>query len=146
MLRQLLSGKEPPIDRYELKNLKEQLYAADELDRERQEAAAESARAERIRREENHQKQVEELRKSYDGTLESLLKYTSSCYRSEERTEAWKLVYDLLMQWKTGSLRSCSPLELQSFFKICAGLLEYETRPKNEILSLIERMIGGAAA
>lgn len=146
VLRQLLSEKAPPIDRYELKNLKEQLYAADELDRERQEAAAESARAERIRREENHQRQVEGLRKSYDGTLESLLKYTSSCYRSEERTEAWKLVYDLLMQWKTGSLRSCSTLELQSFFEICAGLLEYETRPKNEILSLIERMIGGAAA
>lgn len=142
VLRQLLANG-IPYPQSGIDVLKSQLYTEKELEQERLEEAEQTARRERMEQEEKRKNRLQMLRKTYDGTMESLVEFTSEFRYREERIEAWKLVYEKLTECDAEAIAASSSLEIQSFFKICAKLLEYEARPKNEILSLVNKLMGG---
>lgn len=143
VLRQLLAAG---IQNFSINSLKAQLYTEKELEQERRKDEEQTAYKKQLKIAERREAQRKKLQETYNGTLESLSKFLSNFYLEEEQADAVKIAYEKILEWEVGSLSTCSSLEIQHFFRVCANLLKHEAGPKNEILDLARKMIGGGAA
>lgn len=131
---------------YELSRLKEIIYSKKELEAEEEAAAAEQERQHRLQRQKRLQELQERMKQQYDGSAESLVRFTGAYYHREERQTALEMVFEMLRVWPAGCAETLPPEEVQNFFKLCGELVRREVRPRAEILDMVQMMIGGKAA
>ena len=56
------------------------------------------------------------------------------------------VVYEKLLEWQAGCAQTFAAKEMQKFFELCGGLVKYEPRPRREILTMVQTIVGGEAA
>lgn len=144
VLRQLLARN--ACNGYEAERLKEQIYSKEEMEAERKAAAEQKALEKERQRQQEVTERQEKLASCYDGSAESLLQFVRGYYYSETRKAALNMVYEKLLEWPAGCAQTLEAEEMRKFFELCGGLVMYEPRPRKEILTLVQTIVGGEAA
>lgn len=144
VLRQLLARD--ACNGYEAEQLKERFYSKEEMEAERKAAAEQEEQEKERQRQQEVMERQENLARCYDGSAESLLQFMRGYYYGETRKAALDMVYEKLLEWPAGCAQSLAAQEMQKFFELCGGLVIYEPRPRREILTMVQTIVGGEAA
>ena len=64
----------------------------------------------------------------------------------EIRKAALGMVYEKLLEWPAGCAQTLEAAEMWKFFELCGSLVMYEPRPRGEILTMVQTIVGGEAA
>lgn len=144
VLRQLLA--QGTYKNHEVECLKKQFYSAEELEAERRAEAEKEEQEEQLRRQQKAAELQDKLTQLYDGSLESLLRFTNGYYYRNDKMEALNLAFDKMLEWPAGYARTLSPEDTEKFFDLCGKLALYEPRPRRDILNMVWTTIGGQAA
>lgn len=67
-------------------------------------------------------------------------------YYGAAKKAALDMVYEKLLEWPAGCAQTLAAQEMQKFFELCGDLVEYEPRPRKEILTMVQTIVGGEAA
>ena len=144
VLRQLLTHD--ACGGYEVNQLKERFYSKEEMEADRK-ATAEQ---EELEKERQWQQQVmkcqEKLASCYNGSAESLIQFMHGYHFGEIRKAALGMVYEKLLEWPAGCAQTLEAAEMWKFFELCGSLVMYEPRPRREILTMVQTIVGGEAA
>ena len=144
VLRQLLTHD--ACNGYEVNQLKERFYSKEEMEADRK-ATAEQEEQEKERQwQQQVMKCQEKLVSCYNGSAESLVQFMRGYYYGETRKAALDMVYEKLLEWPAGCAQTLAAQEMQKFFELCGGLMIYEPRPRKEILTMVQTIVGGEAA
>lgn len=92
------------------------------------------------------QNRIKKWSEQYDGSAESLVQFMRGYYHGETRKAALDMVYEKLLEWPAGCAQTLAAQEMQKFFELCGGLMIYEPRPRKEILTMVQTIVGGEAA
>ena len=144
VLRQLLARD--ACNGYEAEQLKERFYSKEEMEAERKAAAEQEELEKERQRQQEVMERQEKLARCYDGSAESLLQFMRGYYYGETRKAALDMVYEKLLEWPAGCAQTLAAQEMQKFFELCGGLVIYEPRPRREILTMVQTIVGGEAA
>lgn len=144
VLRQLLARD--ACNGYEAEQLKERLYSKEELEADRKAAAEQEEQEKELQRQREVRERQEKLKQRYDGSAESLVQFMRGYYYGETRKAALDMVYEKLLEWPAGCAQTLAAQEMQKFFELCGDLVEYEPRPRKEILTMVQTIVGGEAA
>ena len=144
VLRQLLTHD--ACSGYEVNQLKERFYSKEEMEADRK-ATAEQEEQEKERQwQQQVMKCQEKLASCYNGSAESLIQFMHGYHFGEIRKAALGMVYEKLLEWPAGCAQTLAAQEMQKFFELCGDLVEYEPRPRKEILTMVQTIVGGEAA
>lgn len=88
----------------------------------------------------------EKLEQHYDGSAKSLALFLRGYRYGESRDMALDMVYEKLLEWPKGCGQTLAAEEMQQFFELCGDLVKYEPRPREEILTMVQAIVGGEAA
>lgn len=144
VLRQLLARD--ACNGYEAEQLKERLYSKEELEADRKAAAEQEEQEKELQRQREVRERQEKLKQRYDGSAESLLQFMRGYYYGAAKKAALDMVYEKLLEWPAGCAQTLAAQEMQKFFELCGDLVEYEPRPRKEILTMVQTIVGGEAA
>ena len=144
VLRQLLARD--ACNGCEAEQLKEQFYSKEEMEAERKAAAEQEEQEKERQRQQEVMERQENLARCYDGSAESLVQFMRGYYYGETRKAALDMVYEKLLEWPAGCAQTLAAQEMQKFFELCGGLMIYEPRPRKEILTMVQTIVGGEAA
>ena len=144
VLRQLLARD--ACNGYEAEQLKERLYSKEELEADRKAAAEQEEQEKELQRQREVRERQEKLKQRYDGSAESLLQFMRGYYYGAAKKAALDMVYEKLLEWPAGCAQTLAAQEMQKFFELCGGLMIYEPRPRKEILTMVQTIVGGEAA
>lgn len=144
VLRQLLARD--ACNGYEAEQLKERFYSKEEMEAERKAAAEQEEQKKERQRQQEVMERQENLASCYDGSAESLVQFMRGYYHGETRKAALDMVYEKLLEWPAGCAQTLAAQEMQKFFELCGGLMIYEPRPRKEILTMVQTIVGGEAA
>lgn len=144
VLRQLLARD--ACSGYEARQLKERLYSKEELEVDRKAAAEQEAQEEERRQQKEALERQEKLAQYYDGSAQSLVRFMNGQHYREAKKAALDMVYEKLLEWPAGCGQVLTAEEMQNFFELCGSLVMYEPRPREEILTMVQTIVGGKAA
>lgn len=130
----------------EARQLKEQLYSKDEIEADRKAAAEKEEQEKECRRQRESMERQEKLEQHYDGSAKSLALFLRGYRYGESRDMALDMVYEKLLEWPKGCGQTLAAEEMQQFFELCGDLVKYEPRPRKEILTMVQAIVGGEAA
>ena len=88
----------------------------------------------------------EKLASCYNGSAESLIQFMHGYHFGEIRKAALGMVYEKLLEWPAGCAQTLEAAEMWKFFELCGSLVMYEPRPRGEILTMVQTIVGGEAA
>ena len=128
VLRQLLARD--ACNGYEAEQLKERLYSKEELEADRKAAAEQEEQEKELQRQREVRERQEKLKQRYGAAKKAAL----------------DMVYEKLLEWPAGCAQTLAAQEMQKFFELCGDLVEYEPRPRKEILTMVQTIVGGEAA
>ena len=144
VLRQLLTHD--ACGGYEVNQLKERFYSKEEMEADRK-ATAEQEEQEKERQwQQQVMKCQEKLASCYNGSAESLIQFMHGYHFGEIRKAALGMVYEKLLEWPAGCAQTLEAAEMWKFFELCGSLVMYEPRPRREILTMVQTIVGGEAA
>ena len=144
VLRQLLTHD--ACSGYEVNQLKERFYSKEEMEADRK-ATAEQEEQEKERQwQQQVMKCQEKLASCYNGSAESLIQFMHGYHFGEIRKAALGMVYEKLLEWPAGCAQTLEAAEMWKFFELCGSLAMYEPRPRREILTMVQTIVGGEAA
>lgn len=144
VLRQLLTHD--ACNGYEVNQLKERFYSKEEMEADRK-ATAEQEEQEKERQwQQQVMKCQEKLASCYNGSAESLIQFMHGYHFGEIRKAALGMVYEKLLEWPAGCAQTLEAAEMWKFFELCGSLVMYEPRPRREILTMVQTIVGGEAA
>ena len=144
VLRQLLT--QDACGGYEVNQLKERFYSKEEMEADRK-ATAEQEEQEKERQwQQQVMKCQEKLASCYNGSAESLIQFMHGYHFGEIRKAALGMVYEKLLEWPAGCAQTLEAAEMWKFFELCGSLVMYEPRPRREILTMVQTIVGGEAA
>lgn len=144
VLRQLLTHD--ACNGYEVNQLKERFYSKEEMEADRK-ATAEQEEQEKERQwQQQVMKCQEKLASCYNGSAESLIQFMHGYHFGEIRKAALGMVYEKLLEWPAGCAQTLEAAEMWKFFELCGSLVMYEPRPRGEILTMVQTIVGGEAA
>lgn len=144
VLRQLLTHD--ACSGYEVNQLKERFYSKEEMEADRK-ATAEQEEQEKERQwQQQVMKCQEKLASCYNGSAESLIQFMHGYHFGEIRKAALGMVYEKLLEWPAGCAQTLEAAEMWKFFELCGSLVMYEPRPRREILTMVQTIVGGEAA
>ena len=144
VLRQLLTLD--ACNGYEVNQLKERFYSKEEMEADRK-ATAEQEEQEKERQwQQQVMKCQEKLASCYNGSAESLIQFMHGYHFGEIRKAALGMVYEKLLEWPAGCAQTLEAAEMWKFFELCGSLVMYEPRPRGEILTMVQTIVGGEAA
>lgn len=144
VLRQLLTHD--ACSGYEVNQLKERFYSKKEMEADRK-ATAEQEEQEKERQwQQQVMKCQEKLASCYNGSAESLIQFMHGYHFGEIRKAALGMVYEKLLEWPAGCAQTLEAAEMWKFFELCGSLVMYEPRPRREILTMVQTIVGGEAA
>ena len=144
VLRQLLTHD--ACSGYEVNQLKERFYSKEEMEADRK-ATAEQEEQEKERQwQQQVMKCQEKLASCYNGSAESLVQFMHGYHFGEIRKAALGMVYEKLLEWPAGCAQTLEAAEMWKFFELCGSLVMYEPRPRGEILTMVQTIVGGEAA
>lgn len=144
VLRQLLTLD--ACNGYEVNQLKERFYSKEEMEADRK-ATAEQEEQEKERQwQQQVMKCQEKLASCYNGSAESLIQFMHGYHFGEIRKAALGMVYEKLLEWPAGCAQTLEAAEMWKFFELCGSLVMYEPRPRREILTMVQTIVGGEAA
>ena len=144
VLRQLLTHD--ACSGYEVNQLKERFYSKEEMEADRK-ATAEQEEQEKERQwQQQVMKCQEKLVSCYNGSAESLIQFMHGYHFGEIRKAALGMVYEKLLEWPAGCAQTLEAAEMWKFFELCGSLVMYEPRPRGEILTMVQTIVGGEAA
>lgn len=144
VLRQLLTHD--ACNGYEVNQLKERFYSKEEMEADRK-ATAEQEEQEKERQwQQQVMKCQEKLASCYNGSAESLIQFMHGYHFGEIRKAALGMVYEKLLEWPAGCAQTLEAAEMWKFFGLCGSLVMYEPRPRREILTMVQTIVGGEAA
>ena len=144
VLRQLLTHD--ACSGYEVNQLKERFYSKEEMEADRK-ATAEQEEQEKERQwQQQVMKCQEKLASCYNGSAESLIQFMHGYHFGEIRKAALGMVYEKLLEWPAGCAQTLEAAEMWKFFELCGSLVMYEPRPRGEILTMVQTIVGGEAA
>lgn len=144
VLRQLLTHD--ACNGYEVNQLKERFYSKEEMEADRK-ATAEQEEQEKERQwQQQVMKCQEKLASCYNGSAESLVQFMHGYHFGEIRKAALGMVYEKLLEWPAGCAQTLEAAEMWKFFELCGSLVMYEPRPRREILTMVQTIVGGEAA
>ena len=86
------------------------------------------------------------LRRWLNGSAESLIQFRHGYHFGEIRKAALGMVYEKLLEWPAGCAQTLEAAEMWKFFELCGSLVMYEPRPRREILTMVQTIVGGEAA
>lgn len=144
VLRQLLTHD--ACSGYEVNQLKERFYSKEELEADRKAAAEQEEQEKELQRQREVRERQEKLKQRYDGSAESLLQFMHGYHFGEIRKAALGMVYEKLLEWPAGCAQTLEAAEMWKFFELCGSLVMYEPRPRREILTMVQTIVGGEAA
>ena len=144
VLRQLLARD--ACNGCEAEQLKERLYSKEELEADRKAAAEQEEQEKELQRQREVRERQENLARCYDGSAESLVQFMRGYYYGAAKKAALDMVYEKLLEWPAGCAQTLAAQEMQKFFELCGGLMIYEPRPRKEILTMVQTIVGGEAA
>ena len=130
----------------EARQLKEQLYSKDEIEADRKAAAEKEEQEKECQRQRESMERQEKLEQHYDGSAKSLALFLRGYRYGESRDMALDIVYEKLLEWPKGCGQTLAAEEMQQFFELCGDLVKYEPRPRKEILTMVQAIVGGEAA
>ena len=144
VLRQLLTHD--ACGGYEVNQLKERFYSKEEMEADRK-ATAEQEEQEKERQwQQQVMKCQEKLASCYNGSAESLIQFMHGYHFGEIRKAALGMVYEKLLEWPAGCAQTLEAAEMWKFFELCGSLVMYEPRPRGEILTMVQTIVGGESA
>lgn len=144
VLRQLLTHD--ACGGYEVNQLKERFYSKEEMEADRK-ATDEQEEQEKERQwQQQVMKCQEKLASCYNGSAESLIQFMHGYHFGEIRKAALGMVYEKLLEWPAGCAQTLEAAEMWKFFELCGSLVMYEPRPRREILTMVQTIVGGEAA
>ena len=144
VLRQLLTHD--ACNGYEVNQLKERFYSKEEMEADRK-ATAEQEEQEKERQwQQQVMKCQEKLASCYNGSAESLIQFMHGYHFGEIRKAALGMVYEKLLEWPAGCAQTLEAAEMWKFFELCGSLVMNEPRPRREILTMVQTIVGGEAA
>lgn len=135
-----------PQRRARLDELAAREYSKEELEADRKAAAEQEEQEKELQRQREVRERQEKLKQRYDGSAESLLQFMRGYYYGAAKKAALDMVYEKLLEWPAGCAQTLAAEEMQKFFELCGDLVEYEPRPRKEILTMVQTIVGGEAA
>ena len=117
------------------------------MEADRKAAAEQEEQEKELQRQREVRERQEKLKQRYDGSAESLLQFMRGYYYGAAKKAALDMVYEKLLEWPAGCAQD--PLrrrKCRNSFELCGDLVEYEPRPRKEILTMVQTIVGGEAA
>lgn len=144
VLRQLLTHD--ACNGYEVNQLKERFYSKEEMEADRKATAEQEELEKERQRQQEVMERQEKLASCYNGSAESLIQFMHGYHFGEIRKAALGMVYEKLLEWPAGCAQTLEAAEMWKFFELCGSLVMYEPRPRREILTMVQTIVGGEAA
>ena len=144
VLRQLLTHD--ACSGYEVNQLKERFYSKEEMEADRKATAEQEEQEKESQWQQQVMKCQEKLESCYNGSAESLIQFMHGYHFGEIRKAALGMVYEKLLEWPAGCAQTLEAAEMWKFFELCGSLVMYEPRPRGEILTMVQTIVGGEAA
>ena len=131
------------ISEYESRPLKERFFTEEELKREKEAAAiaaAEKEKQEEIIRLEKKKQALEEI---FDGSFDSLLRYSKNYFWKEDKKTALELTYEKLNAAVEKTEKPVDIDSMSSFLELCSVIMENNAILWEKLYPLIYTMIEG---
>jgi len=131
------------ISEYESRPLKERFFTEEELKREKEAAAiaaAEKEKQEEIIRLEKKKQALEEI---FDGSFDSLLRYSKNYFWREDKKTALELTYEKLNAAVEKTEKPVDIDSMSSFLELCSVIMENNAILWEKLYPLIYTMIEG---